>query len=127
MRSMVEGHVRCIVSFIRNAAPPVPLHHLRWSPSPFQGGSAAIGRYRPFPSRNLRPQAAATCPPLALKGIERTTHHPSASANSARNGTGFPPTPPPGPTTAPLPPNPQIRTAHWRQRARQNRNISQDS
>src|SRR3546814_9841582 len=79
MRSMVEGHVRCIVSFIRNAAPPVPLHHLRWSPSPFQGGSAAIGRYRPFPSRNLRPQAAATCPPLALKGIESTTHHSSRS------------------------------------------------
>src|SRR3546814_9205614 len=47
MRSMVEGHARCFLSFIRNAAPPVPLHHLRWSPSPFQGGSAAIGRNPP--------------------------------------------------------------------------------
>src|SRR3546814_4833138 len=44
MRSMVEGHVRCFLSFIRNATPPVPLHHLRWSPSPFRGGSAASGR-----------------------------------------------------------------------------------
>src|SRR3546814_12253717 len=47
MRSMVEGHARCFLSFIRNAAPPVPLHHLRWSPSPFQGGSPAIGRNPP--------------------------------------------------------------------------------
>src|SRR3546814_4412363 len=44
MRSMVEGHARCFLSFIRNAAPPVPLHHLRWPPSPFRGGSSASGR-----------------------------------------------------------------------------------
>src|SRR3546814_4520725 len=31
MRSMGEGHARCFLSFIRNAAPPVPLHHLRRS------------------------------------------------------------------------------------------------
>src|SRR3546814_15316775 len=49
MGSMVGGHARCFLSFIRNAAPPVPLHHLRWSPSPFRGGSAAIGREQTFP------------------------------------------------------------------------------
>src|SRR3546814_6131732 len=41
LRSMVEGHARCFLSFIRNAAPPVPLHHLRWSPSPCQIGRAS--------------------------------------------------------------------------------------
>src|SRR3546814_18145860 len=46
MRSMVEGHVRCFLSFIRNATPPVPPHPLRGSPSPFRGGSA--------PSRRLQ-------------------------------------------------------------------------
>src|SRR3546814_9038141 len=44
MRSMVEGHARCFPPDLRSAIPPVPLHHLRWSPSPCRGGSAASGR-----------------------------------------------------------------------------------
>ena len=48
MRSMVEGHARCFLPFIRQVSPPVPLHHLRWSPSPCRGGAAANGRFPPF-------------------------------------------------------------------------------
>src|SRR3546814_5919354 len=32
LRSMAEGHVRCFLSFIRNAHPPAPINHLRWRP-----------------------------------------------------------------------------------------------
>src|SRR3546814_5955559 len=49
MRSMVEGHASCLLPFRRHETPPVPLHHLRWSPSPCRGGSAASGRLRSFP------------------------------------------------------------------------------
>src|SRR3546814_15423904 len=47
MRSMVEGHARCFLSFMRNAAPPVTPHYLRWSPSPFWVGAAEFGRKPP--------------------------------------------------------------------------------
>src|SRR3546814_12320109 len=57
---MVEGHARCFLSFIRNAAPPVPLHHLRWSPSPCRGGSAATGRNRKSLAAR---RGRGTCPP----------------------------------------------------------------
>src|SRR3546814_5178393 len=67
MRSMVEGHARCFLSFIRNAAPPVPLQHLPWFPSPFRGGCAAIRRGQTLP----RP------PPLARRSGEHPSGHPS--------------------------------------------------
>jgi hypothetical protein len=38
MRSMVEGHVPRGVTSRRNDVGLVPLHHLRWSPSPCRGG-----------------------------------------------------------------------------------------
>src|SRR3546814_19666757 len=60
MGSMVEGHSRCFLSFIRNTAPPVPLHHLRWSPSPFRGGSSATGRIRSY-----RPNKTRVRPPFS--------------------------------------------------------------
>src|SRR3546814_15402850 len=45
MRSMVEGPARCFLSFIRNAAPPVPLHHLRWRSEERRVGKVCV---RPF-------------------------------------------------------------------------------
>jgi hypothetical protein len=38
IRRMVEGHMPSQLSFRRSASTPVPLHQLRWSPSPFRGG-----------------------------------------------------------------------------------------
>jgi hypothetical protein len=37
IRRIVEGHVPIQLSFRRRASTPVPLHQLRWSPSPFRG------------------------------------------------------------------------------------------
>src|SRR3546814_5458655 len=48
------------VLFIRNATPPVPLHHLRWSPSPCREGSAATGRNRKSLAAR---RGRGTCPP----------------------------------------------------------------
>jgi len=38
MRSMVEGQVPVGASRSLGVTGPVPLHHLRWSPSPCRGG-----------------------------------------------------------------------------------------
>src|SRR3546814_2061174 len=73
MRSMVEGHARCFLSFIRNAAPPVPLHHLRWSPSPFRGGSSAIGRFLPSRSGTTATPNSPSSAPGARRSEERTS------------------------------------------------------
>jgi hypothetical protein len=48
MRSMVEGHASYFLPYLRSATLLVPLHHLRWSPSPFRGGSATDGRLPAF-------------------------------------------------------------------------------
>lgn len=39
-RRVVEGHTRNSATSRRSPMPPVPLHQLRWSPSPSRGGSA---------------------------------------------------------------------------------------
>ena len=38
MQSMVEGQVRGFLTLMAHATPRVPLHQLRWSPSPIRGG-----------------------------------------------------------------------------------------
>jgi hypothetical protein len=38
MRSMVEGRARGGATSNGGDAGPVPLHHLRWFPSPYRGG-----------------------------------------------------------------------------------------
>src|SRR3546814_13151456 len=82
MRSMVEGHGRCFLSFIRNATPPVPLPHPRWSPPPFRGGRAPI---RGYPHKPPPP------PPLAPPKTPPPPH------DTPTNITGHPPPPPPPP------------------------------
>src|SRR3546814_677589 len=97
MQSMVEGHARCFLSFIRNAAPPVPPHHLRWSPSPFPGGSST---FRTKPALLLVPPPPLHSPPQFapnLRARKRKTpreDHPYPPPPS-------PPTQPHSPTTLP--------------------------
>src|SRR3546814_19179227 len=76
------------VLFIRNATPPVPLHHPRWSPSPCRGGSADTGRFHTFliagPSRRPHEQRRLVPAPHFSRPCTQTRH----------TLTLYPPTPP---------------------------------
>src|SRR3546814_20363458 len=82
MRSMGEGHARCFLSFMRNAAPPVPPHHLRWSPSPFRGGAAAIGRKPP-------PEKVSRCGRKSLIHAEAAELPSASETHSAYVGVAI--------------------------------------
>ena len=47
IRRMVEGHPRHGATSRRPVTRPVPLHHLRWSPSPCRGGISTHGTPAP--------------------------------------------------------------------------------
>src|SRR3546814_19702594 len=109
MRSRVAGHASCFLSFIRNAAPPVPLHHLRWSPSPFRGGSSTSGRNQPSflsppphpdtpPHHHQHPSRPRTEKPT--QGQPTTIHntHTQTKQQQHHNPNDTPHTPPPQPT-----------------------------
>src|SRR3546814_19486852 len=54
-------HTRCaLVTGVQTCALPISLHHLRWSPSPCRGGSAATGRNRKSLAAR---RGRGTCPP----------------------------------------------------------------
>src|SRR3546814_15978231 len=62
------------VLFIRNATPPVPLHHLRSSPSPCRGGSAATGRVQTFILAGSRRHTNDKERPVAAAPSSRQPH-----------------------------------------------------
>src|SRR3546814_17131938 len=75
MRSMVEGHARCFLSYLRRATPPVPPHH----PT---GGSPprARGDQRPPPPNHNGPAPPPhPTPPHSPQTAPSPTHPPPAS------------------------------------------------
>src|SRR3546814_21089413 len=48
MRSMVVGHARCFLPYLRRKTPPVPLHHPTGGPPPPAGGDPQLSvAFRP--------------------------------------------------------------------------------
>ena len=85
MRSMVEGREPSEQALAPSRLRPVPLHHLRWSPSPYRGGSTPLAASA-RPSRAPSDRAAPA--PLRRAGLPaRLRASTSSRASSCATGS----------------------------------------
>src|SRR3546814_8182947 len=99
MRSMVEGHASCFLTYLRRATPPVPLHHPTGGPPPPPGEER---RYS-LPVETPRPQnptqpftslpvTASHAPPTRANHHDHQHDPPSPPRPSHRQNTRTTPT-----------------------------------